>query len=104
MSTPVARYQRAVQKVQAEARVPALSVALHRDDRSLWTLTVGDSGNPDHPLDPDSRFRIGSVTKTFTAVLVMQARDEGLLDLDDPICCRTRPASSASRTATCGTR
>lgn len=85
MSTPVARYQRAVQKVQAEARVPALSVALHRDDRSLWTLTVGDSGNPDHPLDPDSRFRIGSVTKTFTAVLVMQARDEGLLDLDDPI-------------------
>jgi CubicO group peptidase (beta-lactamase class C family) len=36
-------------------------------------------------LNPDSRFRIGSVTKTFTAVLVMQARDEGLIDLDDSI-------------------
>ncbi|HEV8173669.1 MAG TPA: serine hydrolase domain-containing protein [Actinoplanes sp.] len=85
MTTPVARYQRAAQKVQAQARVPAISVALHRADRSLWTFTVGDSGNPDHPLNPDSRFRIGSVTKTFTAVLVMQARDEGLIDLDDSI-------------------
>jgi CubicO group peptidase (beta-lactamase class C family) len=46
---------------------------------------VGDSGNPEHPLDAESRFRIGSVTKTFTAVLAMQARDDGLLDLDDPI-------------------
>ena len=65
--------------------MPALSVALHRADRDLWTCTVGTSGNPDHPLDAGSRFRIGSVTKTFTAVLVMQARDDGLLDLDDPI-------------------
>ena len=28
---------------------------------------------------------IGSITKTFTAVLVMQLRDEGRLDLDDPL-------------------
>lgn len=80
-----ARYRRAINQVQAQARVPAISVALHRDDRDLWTHTVGTSGNPDHPLDADSQFRIGSVTKTFTAVLVMQARDDGLLDLDDPI-------------------
>ena len=81
---PALRYERAVRKVQADARVPALSVALHRADRGLWTCTVGASGNPAHSLDADSRFRIGSVTKTFTAVLVMQARDDGLLDLDDP--------------------
>ena len=79
------RLERAVRRVQADARVPALSVALHRADRSLWTCTVGTSGNPAHPLDTDSRFRIGSVTKTLTAVLVLQARDDGLLDLDDPI-------------------
>ena len=84
-AAPVARYERAVRKVQAAARVPALSVALHRADRELWTCTVGTSGNPAHPLDTGSRFRIGSVTKAFTAVLVMQARDDGLLDLDDPI-------------------
>ncbi|WP_030438559.1 serine hydrolase domain-containing protein [Actinoplanes subtropicus] len=80
-----ARFERAARKAQADGRVPALSVALHRADREPWVLTVGDSGNPDHPLGPDTRFRIGSVTKTFTAVLVMRARDEGLLDLDRPI-------------------
>jgi CubicO group peptidase (beta-lactamase class C family) len=79
------RLERTVRRAQADLRVPALSVALHRADRSLWTCTVGASGNPGHPLDADSRFRIGSVTKTFTSVLVLQARDDGLLTLDDPI-------------------
>jgi CubicO group peptidase (beta-lactamase class C family) len=80
-----ARYERAARQAQAAGRVPALSVALRRADREPWIFTVGDSGVAEHPLGPDTRFRIGSVTKTFTAVLVMQARDEGLLDLDQPL-------------------
>ncbi|WP_250035982.1 serine hydrolase domain-containing protein [Paractinoplanes maris] len=84
-SHPPARYERAVRKAQADGRIPALSVALHRADREPWVLTVGDSGTTGHPLGPDTRFRIGSITKTFTAVLVMQCRDDGLLDLDDPV-------------------
>src|SRR5947208_6853795 len=51
--------------------------ALHCADRPLWTYQVG--------AQPRTRFRPGSVTKTFTAVLVLQCRDDGLLDLDDPI-------------------
>src|SRR5262245_47029379 len=75
---PTRRYERLVQRAQADARVPALSVAMHRTDRPLWTFQVGGTTEP-------AQFRIGSVTKTFTAVLVMQCRDEGLLDLDDPV-------------------
>lgn len=74
--------ERIVRRVQAEARIPALSVALHRADRPLWSFVAGSTGLP---AGADSQFRIGSVTKTFTAVLVMQCRDDGLLDLDDPI-------------------
>ncbi|MFC7532116.1 serine hydrolase domain-containing protein [Actinoplanes sp. GCM10030250] len=85
MTGAVARYERAARKAQADGRIPALSVALHRADRDPWVFTVGTSGNPAHPLDTGSRFRIGSVTKTFTAVLVLQARDEGLLELDAPV-------------------
>ena len=33
----------------------------------------------------DSRFRIGSVSKTYTAVVTLQLVDEGLIDLDAPI-------------------
>lgn len=71
------RYEREVRRVQAKARIPAVSVALHRADRRLWTFRIG--------VPPDARFRIGSVTKTLTAVLVAQCRDDGLLDLDDPL-------------------
>ncbi|MGV9766818.1 serine hydrolase domain-containing protein [Micromonospora tulbaghiae] len=78
------RLGRMVRQAQATGRIPAVSAALHRADRPLWTCTVGGTGN-DTPLGPETVFRIGSVTKTFTAALVMQCRDDGLLDLDDPI-------------------
>ncbi|ATO16916.1 penicillin-binding protein [Micromonospora sp. WMMA2032] len=78
------RLDRMVRQAQAKGRIPAVSAALHRADRPLWTCAVGGTGN-DTPLDAETVFRIGSVTKTFTATLVMQCRDDGLLDLDDPI-------------------
>jgi CubicO group peptidase (beta-lactamase class C family) len=33
----------------------------------------------------DTQFRIGSITKTFTAAAIMQLRDAGKLDLEDPL-------------------
>jgi CubicO group peptidase (beta-lactamase class C family) len=36
-------------------------------------------------VTPDSLFQIGSITKVWTATLVMQLVDEGLLDLDEPV-------------------
>lgn len=80
-----ARLERAVRRRQAQSRIPALSVALHRADRKPWTFTVGTSGNPRAPLSASTQFAIGSVTKTLTAVLVLRARDDGLLALDDPV-------------------
>jgi len=74
---PTARYRRLARRAQADGRVPALSAALYRVDRPLWTDEVG--------CEPGTLFRIGSVTKSFTAVLVLQCRDDGLLDLDDPV-------------------
>ncbi|GIG62320.1 serine hydrolase [Longispora fulva] len=76
--------ERRVRGAQAEGRVPAVQAAVVRADRPDWTFAVGGSGT-DRPLDDASQFRIGSVTKTFTAVLALQARDAGLLDLDDPV-------------------
>jgi len=36
-------------------------------------------------MPPDAMFEIGSITKQFTAVALLQLRDEGKLSLDDPI-------------------
>jgi D-alanyl-D-alanine carboxypeptidase len=37
------------------------------------------------PMDVNNRFRIGSITKTFIATVVLQLADEGRLNLDTPI-------------------
>lgn len=74
--------ERLVRTLQHDERVPAVSAAVVRPDRPGWTLAVGES-SPGTDSQPDTQFRIGSITKTFTATLVMQLRDEGRLDLDD---------------------
>ena len=39
----------------------------------------------DLPNKPDTKFRLGSITKQFTAVLILQLMQEGKLSLDDPL-------------------
>ncbi|MEV5352288.1 serine hydrolase domain-containing protein [Streptomyces sp. NPDC052693] len=68
---------------QAEGRAPSLVAAVVRDGRAVWhgARTSVEGHEPDHTV----QYRIGSITKTFTAVLVMRLRDEGLLGLGDPL-------------------
>jgi CubicO group peptidase (beta-lactamase class C family) len=49
--------------------------------RGVGTLRVGEAATP----DADSVFRIASMTKSFTAAVILTLRDEGRLSLDDPI-------------------
>ncbi|UQX02029.1 serine hydrolase domain-containing protein [Streptomyces sp. RerS4] len=68
---------------QSEGRSPSLVAAVVRGGEVVWegsrTSVEG------HGPDGNVQYRIGSITKTFTAVLVMRLRDEGLLDLSDPL-------------------
>ncbi|TQJ75142.1 serine hydrolase [Streptomyces sp. SLBN-31] len=68
---------------QAEGRAPSLVATVVRGGRPVWhgARTSVDGHGPDE----DVQYRIGSITKTFTAVLVLRLRDEGLLDLGDPL-------------------
>jgi D-alanyl-D-alanine carboxypeptidase len=68
---------------QAEGRTPSLAGAVVRDGGQAW---FGARSMLDgHEPDGDTQYRIGSLTKTFIAVLVMRLRDEGRLDLADPL-------------------
>jgi CubicO group peptidase (beta-lactamase class C family) len=73
-----------IRRLQADDRVPAVTAAVARADRPTWRFEIGTAGG-DTPLEARSQFRIGSITKTFTAALVLQLRDQGLLGLDDPL-------------------
>ena len=76
--------ERIIRTVQVDERVPAMAAVVARADRPDWSIYIGDAGAGE-PVRPETQFRIGSVTKTFTAMLVLQLRDAGMLDLDDPL-------------------
>ncbi|MFI9611090.1 serine hydrolase domain-containing protein [Streptomyces sp. NPDC052023] len=66
---------------QSEGRAPSMVAAVVRGGRTVWQ---GARSSVDGELpDGNVQYRIGSITKTFTAVLVLRLRDEGLLDLGD---------------------
>jgi CubicO group peptidase (beta-lactamase class C family) len=61
-------------------------VAVVRDGERVWETAVGAAdvaGGVE--ATPDTQYRIGSITKTFTAAAVMQLRDAGVLDLEDTL-------------------
>lgn len=70
-------------RAQAEGRAPSLVGAVVRDGRIVWTGARGTVRG----VVPTAatQYRIGSITKSLVAVLVLRLRDEGLLDLSDPV-------------------
>ncbi|WP_457189856.1 serine hydrolase domain-containing protein [Nocardioides sp. P5_E3] len=71
--------QRLLDVAQAEGRLTSVVGAVFDRYGAVWAGGAGQAPGL------DGQYRIGSITKTMTAVLVVQARDEGLLDLDDPL-------------------
>ncbi|MEU5993131.1 serine hydrolase domain-containing protein [Spirillospora sp. NPDC047418] len=55
-----------------------------RGRRTVATAGVADV-RTGAPVSPRSRFRIGSLTKPFTATVVLQLAGEGRIDLDAPV-------------------
>ncbi|MGV9638593.1 serine hydrolase [Nocardia rhamnosiphila] len=60
-----------------------LRVSDHADSRDVIATSSGI--DQDAELGSATRFRIGSITKTFVATVVMQLVDEGRIELDAPI-------------------
>lgn len=93
---------------QASAKLPTLVAALIRDGELVWSgargtavggdgsVSTGGTGSP--RADRGTQYRIGSITKTMTAVLVMQLRDEGALDLSDRLSRHVADVSYGDRT------
>lgn len=75
---------RQLRELQRAARAPGIAAAIVQQGALTWSDSAGfaDVEAGVEPTD-DTQYQIGSITKTFTAVLVLQLRDLGKLDLDD---------------------
>lgn len=62
------------------------SVSIMMEGRNIYSRSLGFSDVENHiPATEKTQYRIGSISKTFTALLVLKAEEEGLLSLDEPI-------------------
>lgn len=67
-------------------KIPGFAFGITGDDRLLYTGAFGyTSTDKKTPVTSASVFRIASMTKSFAAMAIIKLRDEGKLDLDDPV-------------------
>ena len=72
--------------VMAAGNIPGLSVAVGMGSEVLWSEGFGFSDlTHEVKVVPLTRFRIGSVSKPFTAAAVAHLVEDGALDLDAPV-------------------
>ena len=66
--------------------MPSVSAAVFRDNELVWQEALGVADvEAGRAATAETQYRIGSITKTFTAVGIMQLRDAGELSLDDAL-------------------
>ena len=67
-------------------RLPGLLVAVVRDDRVAWFETCGYRDvDTKRAVEPDTIYRIYSMTKPITTVAALMLYEEGRFQLDDPV-------------------
>lgn len=75
-----------VNQTLQERLIPGASVIVRKGDDTLLHEGFGWANREEQvPVSPDTVFGIGSVTKSFTSLAIMQLADEGKLSVDDPV-------------------
>ena len=80
------RFRRLALEAQKAGRLPSLAAAVFRAGEVVWSDAVGLADVEEQTeATPDTQYAVASITKTFTAASVFQQRDEGKLELDEPL-------------------
>ena len=78
-------------------KLPGFAFGVVLDGELVYAKGFGVADLDDkRPVDADTVFRLGSITKTFTSLAILKLRDAGKLSLDDPAV-RTLPELAALR-------
>ena len=84
LTSEVTRWQSLLDDLAKKHRVPGASLAVFADGEITTAVTGVTHIETQAPVGVNTLFQIGSTTKAYTATLVMQLVDEGLLELDQP--------------------
>ena len=76
----------AVDKILAAQKPVGAAVGIVKDGRLVYVKTYGlRNVAKNEPVDENTRFEIGSVTKQFTAAAILQLQEAGKLSIDDKL-------------------
>ena len=73
-----------LQETVALYRIPGLSIAIVNEEEVLYTFSSGQASSAAE-VGPDTPFLLGSTSKMFTALAVMQLVEQGKIELDAPV-------------------
>ncbi|HEU5197782.1 MAG TPA: serine hydrolase domain-containing protein, partial [Methylomirabilota bacterium] len=75
-----------IESQMAYAGLPGLSIGIVHDQQLVWSAGFGRASLArSHAATADTLYRIASITKLFTSTAILQLRDAGRLQLDDPL-------------------
>ena len=75
-----------VEHEMRDKRIPAVSIALVDGDKTVWARGFGKADAPaGGEATANTVYRIGSVSKLFTDIGIMQLVEQGKIDLDQPV-------------------
>ena len=85
-SSVIRALEKFIELEMARAHLPGMAIALTDRERLLWSSTFGYSNlDAKIPVTPQTLFEIGSISKSFTSIVLLQLQEQGLLDLDEPV-------------------
>ncbi|MCU0493493.1 MAG: beta-lactamase family protein [Chloroflexaceae bacterium] len=77
--------ERYVEEQRQVAHIPGLALVVVRDNQIVQAQGFGVAGSDNNPVTPQTAFGIGSISKSFTALAIMQLVEAGKLELDAPV-------------------
>ncbi len=74
------------EQLMYEENIAGVAVAVSIDGEIIYSEGFGFRDEAEQlPVTPETIFGIASISKSFTAVVISQLADEGLLSIDDPV-------------------
>ena len=80
-----AAIERFVRKEMAAQRIPGLALGIVENNRITYLRGFGKADDSGRPVTPQTPFIIGSLSKSFTALAIMQLVEAGRIELGAPV-------------------
>lgn len=86
LSDQIENFELRIPQLLQKSQIPGLTVSIIKDTQIIYSNGFGARDLKEKlPATPDTLFGIGSVTKSFTCLAIMQLAEAGKLNIEDPV-------------------